>query len=135
MYKVLVQKEVATTLQLTKIYIDEKKVGRTNTSTDNSFDSDEYGKSLYMKGLFFRTNKVKTPEKDSVYNLTWKQNYLFIIIFMIVILVSAFRFVGDESYTMGMRVLVLAVFAPIINLFWNDLLIIGRKIQIKEVGE
>lgn len=135
MYKVLVQKEVATTLQLTKIYIDEKKVGRTNTSTNNSFDSDEYGKSLYMKGLLFRTNKVKTPEKDSVYNLTWKQNYLFIILFMIVILTSAFRFVGDESYTMGMRVLVIAVFSPIINLFWNDLLIIGRKIQIKEVGE
>lgn len=69
-----------------------------------------------MKGLLFRTNKVKTLSKDTICKLTWKQNYINVIILMIILAGVVFRVVDDESYTMTTRILVAIIAASIINI-------------------
>lgn len=135
MYRIHVKNEVATTLPFTKIYVDDEKVGKTSVVKDNSFDSDKYEKKIYLKGIFFKTNSVSSPSKDSVYNLTWKQNYLFTGVFVFLLITIVLWAVGDNAYSMGIRIVVMFTLAPVINFVWNDLLILGRKIEIKEIGE
>lgn len=135
MYKIHIQQEKATSLPFTKIYIGNEKVGRTNMSSNNSVDSSIYDQEIYLKGLFLKTNSVKCPSRDYVYSLTWKQNYIYVILFMMLILYLVFKAIGTNDYTVGIRITIAIFVGPVINFMWNDLLLLGRKINIKEIGE
>lgn len=132
MIKLRISKETAVERESIKVIIDERCVART-AKRESTIDVVQGSQQLYLKGLFLKTNKVSLPNENARYNLLWKQNYIFVVMLVLLILLFAFKvLLVDDSYTSADRVLLLLGGGIIIKVFWNDLLILGRKIRIEK---
>lgn len=132
MYNIKVKKENATTLNTIKVIVDNNVEGRLLSLGDNLSKDSFKGKEIYLKGNFVSTNKIILPDYDGDFTLAWKQNYLFAILLVIICIILAVLIVGSATYTGNIRFFILIVFGLIINFTYNDMLLLGRKIYIKE---
>ncbi len=126
-----IQKEVAVEQNTIKVMINDNKRAIPSRK-EQQIDLLEEDKSIYLKALFFKTNTVEISGDDEAYTLTWKQNYVYVIGLMLAIAALAVIFIGDGSYDPSIRVFVLAGGAIAVGLLWNDLMVLGRKIQVEK---
>lgn len=128
MTKLQVAKEVAVDKETIKMMIDESCVART-AKRESTIDIAQGSEQIYLKGLFLKTNKMLLPKDERTLKLMWKQNYLFVVILLVLILFFSFKvLLVDGSYTSADRIVLLLGGGVAVKVFWNDLLILGRKI-------
>ncbi|WOO86422.1 hypothetical protein RZE82_04755 [Mollicutes bacterium LVI A0039] len=125
-----IKKEVAVEHRTIKVMINDNKRAITSRE-EQQIDLLDEDENIYLKALFCKTNTVKIPLLVEEYNLTWKQNYVYVIGFIIVLAVLVTKFVVG-SYEISERIVVLAGGAIAVGVFWNELLILGRKIKVEK---
>lgn len=130
MYTLKVKKEKLVEERTIKIVIDGVERGRTSRGEEEIIGKQGDDK-LVIKALFLKTNKLECPKSNGVYNLTWKQNYIPIVIFVAIIFML-FMPLANDGYETSERLVVLVGGGVLVKLLWNDLLILGRKIKIEK---
>lgn len=132
MTKLRITKESAVDKETIKVIVDGSCIART-AKRETIIDVTEDAKQLYLQGLFLKTNKVTLPNENGIYSLMWKQNYIFVITLVLLILFLAFKvLLVDDTYTSTDRIVMLLGGGIAIKVLWNDLLILGRKISIEK---
>lgn len=130
MYSLKIQAEKAIDTRTIKVMVDGEERGRTEKQIVNvmGYESDD---EVYLRALLLKTNKLKCPKKNGVYCLTWKQNYIPVIVFIAIIFLL-FMPLANDGYEASERLIVLGLGVLLVKLLWNDLLIFGRKIRINK---